>query len=195
MWRRRLWFVAIVAACVAGITILAASRRASSPEADVVLGEPGEIQQSGINTNAPLAGTPLRHADVLNLDDTTVSTADWFLSDSRPMLVNFWFTTCPPCRREMPALEAAYETYGDEVRFVGVNVQDSTATIRSFVEELGVTYEMVRDPNGILVVSNGIAAFPTTLLIDSNGRIVKQLAGELTAEMIDQGITELLTPR
>jgi hypothetical protein len=50
----------------------------------------------------------------------------------------------------------------------------------------------VRDPNGSFVVPNGISAFPTTLFVDSNGRIVEQVAGELTTESIDTAISQLL---
>lgn len=177
---------------VAGIIILVAGQRTESPDPDVVLDVPGEYQQPGISTNAPLQGTPLQHADLVDLDDVRVSTSEWFTSTGQPMLVNFWFTSCPPCRREMPALQQAFETYGDDVRFVGINVQDSASAIQAFVDELGVTYEMLRDPNGKLVVANGISAFPTTLFIDSSGRIVKQVAGELTAESIDRSIAQLL---
>lgn len=177
---------------VAGIIILAAGQRADAPSPDVVLDVPGEYQQPGISTNAPLQGTPLQHSDLLDLDDVSVSTSEWFTSTGMPMLVNFWFTSCPPCRREMPALQRAFSAYREDVRFVGVNVQDSASAIRSFVAELGVTYEMLRDINGSLVVANGISAFPTTLFIDSSGRIVKQVAGELTTESIDRSIALLL---
>lgn len=163
----------------------------SSP--DVVLDVPGEYQQPGINTNAPLEGTSLGSASVLTLDGDAESTADWFGSDPRPMVINFWFTTCPPCRREMPVLQHAFLDHGDEVRFIGVNVQDSASTIRSFVADLGVTYDMVRDDNGGLVVANGISAFPTTLFVTASGRIVGQVSGELTATTIEREITELLT--
>lgn len=185
----------IAASLGAGVAVLIAltfGRSESSPPPDVILDEPGEYQQPGINTNAPLEGVELRHAQILDLAGGDLSTADWFRADARPMMVNFWFTTCPPCRREMPALQKAYETYGSDVRFIGVNVQDSASSIRTFADELGVTYEMVRDPNGTLVVANGISAFPTTLFIDSNGRIVRQVAGELTTASIDRAITELL---
>lgn len=177
---------------VAGIILLAAGQRTDSPNPDVVLDVPGEYQQPGISTNAPLQGTPLQHSILVDLDDVSVSTSDWFTSTGKPMLVNFWFTSCPPCRREMPALQQAFETYGEQVRFVGVNVQDSASAIRSFADELGVTYEMLRDINGKLVVANGITAFPTTLFIDSSGRIVKQVAGELMTESIDRSIAQLL---
>ena len=183
---------AVSGVIVAGIILIAAGQRSDSPSPDVVLDVPGEYQQPGISTNAPLQGTPLQHAELVDLDDVTVSTSEWFTSTGKPVLVNFWFTSCPPCRREMPALQRAFETYGEEVRFVGVNVQDSASAIRAFVDELGVTYEMLRDINGKLVVANGISAFPTTLFIDSNGRIVKQVAGELTSESIDRSIAALL---
>jgi thiol-disulfide isomerase/thioredoxin len=187
-----LWAAAVSGAIVAGLIILLTGQRTDSPSPDVVLDVPGEYQQPGISTNAPLQGTPLQHSNLVDLDDVSVSTSDWFPSMGQPMLVNFWFTSCPPCRREMPALQQAFETYGEQVRFIGVNVQDSASAIRAFVDELGVTYEMLRDINGNLVVANGISAFPTTLFIDSNGRIVKQVAGELTTESIDRSIALLL---
>jgi thiol-disulfide isomerase/thioredoxin len=190
--QRPLWAAAVSGVIVAGIIVLAAGQRADAPSPDVVLDVPGEYQQPGISTNAPLQGAPLQHSDLLDLDDVSVSTSAWFTSTGMPMLVNFWFTSCPPCRREMPALQQAFETYGEEVRFIGINVQDSGSAIRTFVDELGVTYEMLRDINGNLVVANGISAFPTTLFIDSSGRIVKQVAGELTTESIDRSIALLL---
>jgi thiol-disulfide isomerase/thioredoxin len=187
-----LWIAALGGTLLASIIVLAAGQRAESPSPDVVLDEPGEYQQPGISTNAPLQGTILQHSDLLDLNDRNFSTSEWFVAPGQPMLINFWFTSCPPCRREMPALQQAFETYGNSVRFVGVNVQDSATSIRTFVDELDVTYEMLRDPNGKLVVANGISAFPTTLFIDSNGRIVKQVAGELTSESIDRSIALLI---
>lgn len=189
-WRRKLWIAAILTLVAALGSIIFAGRQASSP--DVILDEPGEYQIPGIATNAPLEGELVGHAEITDLDGDTISTANWFSADGRPTLINFWFTTCPPCRREMPALETAHATFGRDIRFIGVNTQDSASAIRSFTEELGVTYEMVRDPNGDLVVANGISTFPTTLFIDSSGRIVKQVAGELTAEIIESAISDLL---
>jgi thiol-disulfide isomerase/thioredoxin len=186
------WSAAIIGVLVAAVVLLIAGRGESSSATEVVLDVPGEYQQPGINTNAPLEGTDLNHALVLDLDGNELSTSDWFGADAGPTMINFWFTTCPPCRREMPALQQAYEKYGSTVRFIGVNVQDSASSIRSFADELGVTYEMVRDPNGTFVVPNGIAAFPTTLFVDSTGRIVEQVAGELTSASIDRSIARLL---
>ena len=190
--RRGLWIAAAITSVIAIALALSAGQRAQSPSPDVVLDEPGVYQQPGIGTNAPLQGIELSHATILDLDGQEFDTADWFTRDERPVLINFWFTACPPCKREMPALESAFARYGNDVRFIGLNVQDSTSAIQAFTAELNVTYEMLRDPNGEFVVANGIAAFPTTLFIDSNGRIVRQVAGELSAEALDGAIEQLL---
>lgn len=111
------------------------------------------------------------------------------------MVVNFWFTTCPPCRREMPVLQQAFEEYGNDINFVGINVMDSVSTIRDFTSELGVTYDMLRDQSGDFTTTNGVSAFPTTLFVDSTGRIVQQISGELTSALITRAIHDLLNTR
>ena len=62
-----------------------------------------------------------------------------------------------------------------------------------FADEIGVTYELLRDPDGELLVANGIATFPTTLFVDANGIVVKQISGEVSIEVLTSAIEELLT--
>ncbi|MFM8382911.1 MAG: TlpA family protein disulfide reductase [Actinomycetota bacterium] len=161
-----------------------------SDDLDVVLDVPGEYQQPGIATNAPLEGLALSHAEILDLAGDAVDSRS--LIDGRPLLINFWFSNCQPCKREMPALQAAFRTYGDRVRFVGINAQDSPEITRSFAKDLGIDYELLRDPNGEFVVANGVATFPTTLFVDADGRIVVQAAGELSTADIESALQELL---
>lgn len=161
-----------------------------SDDLDVVLDVPGEYQQPGIATNAPVEGLSLSHAEILDLAGDAVDSRS--LIDGRPLLINFWFSNCQPCKREMPALQVAFRTYGDRVRFVGINAQDSPAITRSFAEDLGIDYELLRDPNGEFVVANGVATFPTTLFVDADGRIVVQAAGELSTADIESALQELL---
>jgi thiol-disulfide isomerase/thioredoxin len=100
------------------------------------------------------------------------------------MLINFWFSNCQPCKREMPALQAAFETYGDRVTFVGINTQDSAKVTQTFAQDLGVTYQLWRDPNGEMLVANGISIFPTTLFVSADGTVSKQVSGEITTAAI-----------
>ena len=91
----------------------------------------------------------------------------------------------------MPALQAAFEKFGDRVSFVGINTQDSPEIASSFVEDIGVTYKILRDPNGESVVANGVSTFPTTFFVNAAGTIIKQIAGELTADDITAALKEL----
>ena len=185
-------FIALLAglAAVALVISIGSNLGDNDQSTDVVLDEPGEYQQPGIPTNAPLAGTALENAVVIDMAGNELDTAT--LSDGRPMLINFWFSNCQPCKREMPALQQAWASYGDKVRFIGVNTQDSELITRSFASDVGVEYELVRDPDGRFVTANGIATFPTTLFVRADGTIVEQVAGEISIDDLTRALSELM---
>ena len=185
-------FIALLAglAAVALVISIGSNLGDNDQSTDVVLDEPGEYQQPGIPTNAPLAGTALENAVVIDMAGKELDTAT--LSDGRPMLINFWFSNCQPCKREMPALQQAWASYGDTVRFIGVNTQDSESITRSFASDVGVEYELVRDPDGRFVTANGIATFPTTLFVRADGTIVEQVAGEISVDDLTRALSELM---
>ena len=181
--------IAAVTASACAIVILG-SLQQDSNETDVVLDQPGVYQEPGIGTNAPVVGKQLKHDDVLDLNDASVNTSSLF-TDGKPALINYWFSNCQPCKREMPALQAAFAQYGEQVNFVGINTQDSPEIASSFVQDIGVTYRILRDPNGKSVVANGVSTFPTTFFVNAAGTIIKQIAGELTADDIATALKEL----
>ena|GEM_PF-506769 len=181
--------IAAVAASACAIVILGSFQQDSN-KTDVVLDQPGVYQEPGIGTNAPVVGKQLKNADVLDLNDALVNTSTLF-TDGKPALINYWFSNCQPCKREMPALQAAFTQYGEQINFVGINTQDSPEIVSSFVQDVGVTYRILRDPNGESVVANGVSTFPTTFFVNAAGTIIKQVAGELTAEDISAALKEL----
>lgn len=156
---------------------------------DVVLDEPGEYQEPTIATNAPVEGTPLPTVDLRTASGDEVSTAGFA---GTPLVLNVWFADCPPCRRELPAFAAAHATYGDRVRFVGVNPRDDAERARAFADEHGVRYESYLDPDGAFLAAAGIATFPTTLLVNAQGSVVVQRGGELTQAELERLIDEWL---
>ena len=91
----------------------------------------------------------------------------------------------------MPALQDAFTKYGAQVNFIGINTQDSSEVATSFIEDLGIDYEILRDPNGESVVANGVSTFPNTFFVNAAGTIIKQIAGELTADDISSALKEL----
>ena len=87
-------------------------------------------------------------------------------------------------------LAAAHERYGDEVRFVGVNISDTAETTKSFAAQFGARFEQYRDPNGVFTTAMGIATAPVTLFVDAGGIVVRQVAGEITADVLDSTLSE-----
>ncbi|HEY8343077.1 MAG TPA: thiol-disulfide oxidoreductase ResA [Calditerricola sp.] len=132
--------------------------------------------------------------------DFTLQTVDGkplTLSDLRgqAVVLNFWATWCPPCRREMPALQAAYEAYREKgVVVVGVNFGESRATVRGFLSRHGVTFPVVLDQDqNITTKVYGVKTFPTTVLIDSRGMVQAIHVGELNRQLIDRYLASLLS--
>ena len=181
----------IAAGAVILFVVVTLIARGSDDVDSVVLDQPGVYQEPGIAVNEDLAGSRLSQA-VLETADGTAITVDDLLSRGRPVLINLWYSTCQPCKREMPALQAAFAEFGDRIDFIGINPQDSAATMTSFADEIGVGYELFRDPNGSFTVANGIATYPTTLLVSRDGLVIDQIAGELSSGEIRDAVSILL---
>jgi thiol-disulfide isomerase/thioredoxin len=188
---RRVLTIIAAGAVVLFVAVTLIARGGDDNVDSVVLDQPGVYQEPGIAVNEDLAGSRLSQAVLETADGTTV-TVDDLLSRGRPVLINLWYSTCQPCKREMPALQAAFEEFGDRIDFVGINPQDSAATMTSFADEVGVTYELFRDPNGSFTVANGIATYPTTLLVSRDGLVIDQIAGELSDDEIRDAVSILL---
>ena len=91
----------------------------------------------------------------------------------KPLLVNLWATWCGPCRVEMPEIQELYERYGDLVRVVGVSLDSrgSEAQVRRFVEDIGVTFGILLDPDERVVRQFKTIGVPATFLIDAEGTL------------------------
>lgn len=107
-------------------------------------------------------------------------------------VINFWASWCVPCRREMPALQAAHLRYGDQVTFIGVNHQDSREAALAFLDETGATYPSGYDPDGDVARRYGLFGLPTTILVAADGEIVATRTGEVTAAELETMIGRLV---
>lgn len=157
----------------------------SSDDVDAKLTDPGVEQTPGIGTNANITGEKfpfVEVVDVLSGREVTITPL------GRPMVINFWFSTCEPCKREMPALTAAAARYGSRVNFVGINPNDTEVSAKAFLDKYGIKYANYLD-NGNQIAAAGVTTMPTTFFVGADGEIVKTHAGELTADDIDSIIT------
>lgn len=123
----------------------------------------------------------------LGADVPAVDLADY---RGRPVVVNFFASTCTPCVREMPALEEVHQAAGDDIAFIGVAVNDRVDDARELVRRTGVTYDLASDPGGEFFAGAGAVLLPTTLLLDVDGNVVRRLAGEITAESLVASVAE-----
>jgi cytochrome c biogenesis protein CcmG, thiol:disulfide interchange protein DsbE len=114
----------------------------------------------------------------------------------RPVLINLWASWCPPCRYEMPGIQAAYEKYKDQglvVLGVDFTVQDNLTDVKAFVQELNLTFPILLDETGD--VSSGLygmRGLPTSYFIDPEGVLQRIQVGAMLPEKLEEYLGEIL---
>lgn len=94
-------------------------------------------------------------------------------------LLDFWASWCGPCRESVPDLKALQKTYGsDQLEVISVNEDTNENAGRRFASASGMNWEVQFDPEGQTSRQYGVRAFPTFILMDSNGREVQRFVGE-----------------
>ncbi|MDX1690993.1 MAG: TlpA disulfide reductase family protein [Acidimicrobiia bacterium] len=113
--------------------------------------------------------------------------------EGQPLVVNFWASWCPSCVAEMSAaFRPAQQRLGDEVAFLGLNLQDRRAEAERLAEETGVLFDLAEDPNGVFYSEFGGFAMPYTVFISGHGEIVHEHNGPLTEDQLVDLIDEHL---
>ncbi|MEF8794748.1 TlpA family protein disulfide reductase, partial [Thiohalorhabdus sp.] len=128
---------------------------------------------------ALMAGTgrDLPQARLATLEGAPAQLADY---RGRPLVVNLWASWCPPCRREMPVLEAAQQRH-EGITFVFVNQGEDPATIRAYLESEGLDLaNVLADRSRTVATQVGSDGLPTTLFYNAEGRLVDSHMGALS---------------
>ena len=118
------------------------------------------------------------------------------------VFLNFWATWCGPCRNEMPDIQKLYEEYaaqGDEAEVVilgvagpGIGQEGSAEDIAAFMEENGYTYPVLMDESMEMFSEYGISAFPTTFMINKEGKVYGYVPGQMTEDIMRSIIDQTL---
>ncbi|WP_431709978.1 TlpA family protein disulfide reductase [Glutamicibacter uratoxydans] len=98
-----------------------------------------------------------------------------------PVVMNFWYAACAPCRIEAPHLRKLNEQFAGQVQFLGVNVRDEKEAALAFERSFEIPYESVQDTGGEIQLAMTqyvpLQAVPTTLVLDRNGRVRARVIG------------------
>lgn len=105
-----------------------------------------------------------------------------------PVVLNFWASWCIPCRHEAPRLVASAIAHRGQVVFLGLDVKDFSTDARKFLREFHVNYVSVRDGGSRTYDDYGLTGLPETYFLDSRGRIVAHVIGEISRAQLESGI-------
>ena len=138
----------------------------------------------------------------LEADDTKRQNADFTLTDlggiswhlrdlkGKVVLVNFWATWCPPCRKEMPDLQALYDRYKDQ-GFVVLSISDEESTkVALFISERKITYPVLLDPGRKVNDAFVVDGIPKSFVYDREGKLVAQSIDMRTRNQFQQMLAQ-----
>ncbi len=126
----------------------------------------------------------LINGDKLNLSELT----------GKPALLNFWATTCTPCRKEMPDLARLYRDYSAQgVRVVGIAMAyDRPDQVIAFQQKYQIPYTLALDLDSIAAKAFDVVAIPETILISPRGQIAYRHSGVIDIEDMKKRIAAML---
>lgn len=170
--------IGLIALGVAAAVLLSDASPASNPAAP-----PGQVVPQEVDYPAP----PLALVDV---DGQSVTLADYV---GQVVLLNNWATWCPPCRAEMPELQA-YHTAHQEQGFtvIAVEAGDPASQVQQFVEEYDLTFPVWVDTGQQALTIFRNLALPNSFVIDREGQVRLAWSGAITLDVLEKYVTPLL---
>jgi thiol-disulfide isomerase/thioredoxin len=112
---------------------------------------------------------------------TDLQGSEWRLPAlrGRAVLLNFWASWCEPCKEEMPSLQALADRHADRLVVLTINLKESPEAVARFVRSSGLRLPVVRDADGSVARAWSVRIYPSTVLIDSKGRVRSVVRGGL----------------
>jgi peroxiredoxin len=168
------------AGVVAGVLALAGGDE--PVDGEFVLDQPG-VYSEPIATDV-VEGESLPDATLVDADGETRKVSEFV---GQPLVINLWYSTCAPCATELVDFAEVSAEHAGHIQFLGIDPVDEVEAMVAFAEARGVDYPLLRDPDQAFVSQLGTVAYPTTLFVSPQGRIVRQTnqlsADELRAEI------------
>jgi peroxiredoxin len=133
---------------------------------------------------------PAPDLTLFDLDGQEVSLSDF---DGEVVLLNNWATWCPPCREEMPEIQAYYQKYKDQgFQVVAVEAGDPEHVVRDFVEKANLDFVVLLDPENKSLVTFQHSTLPNSFVIDRKGHLRLAWLGAINGVTLERYITPLI---
>lgn len=158
-----------------------------------------------LGENATSAGPPLARtsgvvpatvsfaAPELQLPNTAGETESLVDYRGRVVLVNNWATWCPPCKAEMPTLEAYYRAHsGEGLTVIGIEAGDTARSVKEFKDAFGLSFPIWVDTENAAVSAFRNGSLPNSYVIDRRGTVRLAWVGEISRAALEQYVTPLL---
>lgn len=153
-----------------------------------------KLSQIKLSTTKETAVSSVRPLFKLkDLEDKVRDVKEW---DGQVLMINFWATWCPPCRREIPAFIELQEKYMDKgFKIIGIALDEKQAVI-DFTDPMGVNYPvLMAEQEGITLskaYGNRLGVLPYSVIVDRKGNIIHRQRTELSFEQVENMISPLL---
>ena len=171
------WAVIFVAAALVGLLAFGVANQQTDDSIDRALSEGKRI------------AAPQR--ELAKLGDAGNGTLGDY--SGKVVVMNFWASWCKPCVDELPLLETTHRRISRQDGLVlGVNYKDLSKKALSFKTEFGLTFPLLRDPDGEFVKDYGSRQFPETFVIDRKGRVAAKRRGPVDQAWLDETLPPLL---
>lgn len=165
------WSIALDASIC--VVLLLALWMVASPARAADTGAAG----ANVATLVEVAGMP--SAPEFSLTDTQGKVHRLSEYRGRVVVVNFWSVWCAPCRKEMPAMQRAWEQVRErDILFLGVNFEDRPDQVAQFFSKISVDFPILLGGDRDMLKSWSVKGLPTTYVIDQQGRLRYGVVGE-----------------
>jgi len=182
---QRHWNWLFAAVLILGALFIVATRVQPQPTTAALAPAAGDVMAP-----APLPDHSAPDFALNTLDGTKVALSDL---KGQVLLINVWATWCPPCRVEMPAIQASYEQYHDHgFAVAAVNLQEAPSAVATFMREHQLTFPALLDPDGHVSQAYQAVALPSSFFIDRRGVIRAVYHGPMPRSIIAGTVEQLL---
>ncbi|MCK4573212.1 MAG: TlpA family protein disulfide reductase [candidate division Zixibacteria bacterium] len=157
----------LIAALVTVSLFVSCGSDSQSKETDTPSKQPATEQATGTGGEFDFAA--------YDLDGTLRQSTEWV--GNKPVVLNFWGTWCPPCRKEIPDLIKVYEEYQPKgVEIIGLAVRDNAGKVAQFTRQQGMNWVMLMAEVD-LVARYRVSGVPTTIFLDRQGNEIGRFIG------------------